>query len=127
MTNQTNTVEPIAFTTTLNPGQLVEGWRQWIVSDIDASSVSPEQLRRNLVKLTFTDEDDLGEEIEFLWKLEPDTHIIERVGQSTFSGMDVLTRFTAGFLEQFKAINLLGLHETNHSTLLQTLRCHVAK
>ena len=39
------------------PGQLVEvRRRQWIVSDVDASTVSPELPKRNLVKLASIDE-----------------------------------------------------------------------
>lgn len=46
------------------PGQLVEvRRRQWIVSDVDASAVSPELPKRNLIKLSSIDEDSLGEEI----------------------------------------------------------------
>ncbi len=71
------------------PGQLVEvRRRQWIVSDVDASAVSPELPKRNLVKLASIDEDALGEEIEVLWELEPGAHVIERAGLPTLSALD---------------------------------------
>lgn len=71
------------------PGQLVEvRRRQWIVSDVDASAVSPELPKRHLVKLASIDEDALGEEIEVLWELEPGAHVIERAGLPTLSAMD---------------------------------------
>ncbi|MBX3131421.1 MAG: DISARM system SNF2-like helicase DrmD [Polyangiaceae bacterium] len=71
------------------PGQLVEvRRRQWIVSDVDASAVSPELPKQNLVKLASIDEDALGEEIEVLWELEPGAHVIERAGLPTLSALD---------------------------------------
>jgi superfamily II DNA or RNA helicase len=71
------------------PGQLVEvRRRQWIVSDVDASAVSPELPKRNLVKLVSIDEDALGEEIEVLWEIEPGAHVIERAGLPTLSALD---------------------------------------
>lgn len=71
------------------PGQLVEvRRRQWIVSDVDAASVSPELPKWNLVKLASIDEDALGEEIEVLWELEPGAHVIERAGLPTLSALD---------------------------------------
>ncbi len=90
MTSQaTSAVEPVPSATAPEPGQLVEvRRRQWIVSDVDASSVSPEQPRRNLVKLASIDEDALGEEIEVLWELEPGAHVIERAGLPTLSALD---------------------------------------
>lgn len=71
------------------PGQLVEvRRRQWVVSDVDASAVSPELPKRNLVKLASIDEDALGEEIEVLWELEPGAHVIERAGLPTLTALD---------------------------------------
>ena len=88
------TIHPSAETsvpssTAPEPGQLVEvRRRQWIVSDVDASAVSPELPKRNLVKLASIDEDALGEEIEVLWELEPGAHVIERAGLPTLSALD---------------------------------------
>jgi SNF2 family DNA or RNA helicase len=62
--------------------------RQWVVADVDASAVSPELPKQNLVKLASIDEDALGEEIEVLWELEPGAHVIERAGLPTISALD---------------------------------------
>lgn len=71
------------------PGQLVEvRRRQWIVSDVDASAVSPELPKQNLVKLASIDEDALGEELEVVWELEPGAHVIERAGLPALVGLD---------------------------------------
>ena len=70
-------------------GQLVEvRRRQWIVSDVNASSLSPEQPLSHLVKLASIDEDALGEELEVLWELEPGAHVIEHAGLPTISALD---------------------------------------
>lgn len=82
--------DPLVLSSTApEPGQLVEvRRRQWIVSDVDASAVSPELPKRNLVKLASIDEDALGEEIEVLWELEPGAHVIERAGLPKLSALD---------------------------------------
>ena len=90
----TETSVPAA--TAPEPGQLVEvRRRQWIVSDVDASSVSPDLPKRNLVKLASIDEDALGEEIEVLWELEPGAHVIERAGLPSLSNFDDSTELEA--------------------------------
>jgi len=82
--------------TSPEPGQLVEvRRRQWIVSDVDASAISPELPKRNLVKLASIDEDALGEEIEVLWELEPGAHVIERAGLPSLSALDDSDRLEA--------------------------------
>ncbi|MCB9636506.1 MAG: DEAD/DEAH box helicase [Sandaracinus sp.] len=89
MTNAVATPTSVLSSTAPEPGQLVEvRRRQWIVSDVDASAVSPELPKRNLVKLASIDEDALGEEIEVLWELEPGAHVIERAGLPTLSALD---------------------------------------
>lgn len=71
------------------PGQLVEvRRRQWIVADVDGSTVGPDLPKCNLVKLASIDEDALGEEIEILWELEPGAHVIERAGLPSLSNVD---------------------------------------
>jgi superfamily II DNA or RNA helicase len=78
------------------PGQLVEvRRRQWIVSDVDASSVSSDLPRHSLVKLASIDEDALGEELEVLWELEPGAHVIERAGLPSLSALDDPDRLEA--------------------------------
>ena len=75
------TTANVQSATAPEPGQLVEvRRRQWMVADVDGSSVSPELPKRHLVKLSSIDEDALGEEIEVLWELEPGAHVIERAG-----------------------------------------------
>lgn len=89
MTNRLAAETAVASATAPEPGQLVEvRRRQWIVSDVDASAVSPELPKRHLVKLASIDEDALGEEIEVLWELEPGAHVIERAGLPTLSALD---------------------------------------
>ena len=85
-----STTHSLVFTSTApEPGQLVEvRRRQWIVSEVDASAVSPELPKRNLVKLASIDEDALGEEIEVLWELEPGAHVIEHAGLPMLSALD---------------------------------------
>ena len=62
MTDTVATHTSVLSSTAPEPGQLVEvRRRQWIVSDVDASAVSPELPKRNLVKLASIDEDALGE------------------------------------------------------------------
>jgi superfamily II DNA or RNA helicase len=89
MTKRLEAANSISSTTAPEPGQLVEvRRRQWIVSDVDASTVSPELPKHNLVKLASIDEDALGEEIEVLWELEPGAHVIERAGLPSMTGLD---------------------------------------
>jgi SNF2 family DNA or RNA helicase len=89
MTSQVASGASVLSSVAPEPGQLVEvRRRQWIVSDVDASAVSPELPKRNLVKLASIDEDALGEEIEVLWELEPGAHVIERAGLPSLSGID---------------------------------------
>ena len=87
--NRVANEKAVLSATAPEPGQLVEvRRRQWIVSDVDASSASPELPKRNLVKLASIDEDALGEEIEVLWELEPGAHVIERAGLPSLSALD---------------------------------------
>ena len=89
MTPRNATATPVLSATVPEPGQLVEvRRRQWIVSDVDASAVSPELPKQNLVKLASIDEDALGEDIEVLWELEPGAHVIERAGLPSLSALD---------------------------------------
>ena len=82
-------VAKIALNTAPEPGQLVEARRrQWIVSEVDGSSVAPGLPKRHLVRLASIDEDALGEEIEVLWELEPGAHVIERAGLPRMTGLD---------------------------------------
>jgi SNF2 family DNA or RNA helicase len=94
--NRVASENTVLSATAPEPGQLVEvRRRQWIVSDVDASAVSPELPKRNLVKLASIDEDALGEEIEVLWELEPGAHVIERAGLPSLSALDDPDRLEA--------------------------------
>lgn len=96
MTNGRASEATVLTATAPEPGQLVEvRRRQWIVSDVDASSVSPELPKRNLVRLASIDEDALGEEIEVLWELEPGAHVIERAGLPSLDGLDEPSKLEA--------------------------------
>ena len=89
MTTRTAKESSVLSATVPEPGQLVEvRRRQWIVSDVDASGVSPELPKRHLVKLSSIDEDALGEELEVLWELEPGAHVIERSGLPSMLELD---------------------------------------
>lgn len=84
------------FSAAPEPGQLVEvRRRQWIVSDIEAGSVSAGLPKRHIARLASIDEDALGEEIEVLWELEPGAHVIERAGLPRMSGLDDPTTLQA--------------------------------
>ncbi len=88
MTNAVATHTSVLSSTAPEPGQLVEVCRrQWIISD-DASAVSPDLPKLNLVKLASFDEDAPREGIQVLWELEPGAHIIERAGLPTISALD---------------------------------------
>jgi superfamily II DNA or RNA helicase len=96
VTTRTATESTVSSSTAPEPGQLVEvRRRQWVVSDVDASAVSPELPKQNLVKLASIDEDALGEEIEVLWELEPGAHVIERAGLPSLTGLDDPSRLEA--------------------------------
>jgi superfamily II DNA or RNA helicase len=78
-----------ALTSTPEPGQLVEvRRRQWIVADIDGSTVANGLPKQHLVRLSSIGEDSLGEEIEVIWEIEPGAHIIERAGLPQITGVD---------------------------------------
>ncbi len=84
------------FSAAPEPGQLVEvRRRQWIVSDIEAGSVSAGLPKQHIARLASIDEDALGEEIEVLWELEPGAHVIERAGLPRMTGLDDPTTLQA--------------------------------
>jgi superfamily II DNA or RNA helicase len=72
-------------------GQLVEvRRRQWIVADVQTSTMAGAATARpqHLLTLSSIDEDSLGEEIEVIWELEPGAHIVERAGLPAMTGQD---------------------------------------
>ncbi|MBA8792840.1 superfamily II DNA or RNA helicase [Friedmanniella endophytica] len=69
--------------TTLEVGQLVRArGQQWIVSDIDVSTLPVDELSasaipgRTLARLTSVSEDDLGEELTVVWEVEPGRGVV---------------------------------------------------
>lgn len=72
-------------------GQLVEARRrQWIVSDVERSTLSNSANTRpqHLIKLSSVDEDALGEELNVIWEIEPGVRKLENAGLPKFSGYD---------------------------------------
>ncbi len=79
------------------PGQLVDvRRRQWIVSDLEASTIETDPSCRHLVRLASLDEDALGVEMEVIWEIEPGARIIEHAGLPSMTGID-----DAGTLDAF--------------------------
>ena len=71
------------------PGQLVRVRNlQWIVADVDATSVGYDKPSQHLVRLSSISEDALGEEIEVIWEIEPGASVIERAGLPELNGID---------------------------------------
>lgn len=71
------------------PGQLVEvRRRQWLVAEVEASSLDNAAKAQHLVTLSSIDEDALGEELEVVWEIEPGAAIIERAGLPSITGQD---------------------------------------
>ena len=72
-----------APTSALEIGQLVRvRGQQWVVSDLDVSTLPADELAasvipgRTLVRLTSVSEDDLGEELEVIWEVEPGRAVV---------------------------------------------------
>lgn len=79
------------------PGQLVEVRRRhWMVADAQAADTrgdgTPPQHR---VTLSSVDEDNLAEEIDVIWEIEPGAHIVERAGLPEITGRDDTERLEA--------------------------------
>ncbi|MYB89166.1 MAG: DEAD/DEAH box helicase [Proteobacteria bacterium] len=93
------------------PGQLVEvRRRQWVVSKVQTSSLDhsqhilgvreastnykseadtePSLGKEHLVSMSSIDEDELGEELEVIWEIEPGAQVIERAGLPSITGQD---------------------------------------
>lgn len=78
------------------PGQLVEvRRRQWVVADVDAARLDT-GTPQHCVTLSSIDEDDLGEELEVVWEIEPGAQVIERAGLPSVTGQD-----DSGMLDAF--------------------------
>ncbi|MCZ0811877.1 DISARM system SNF2-like helicase DrmD [Roseovarius sp. EGI FJ00037] len=79
------------------PGQLVEvRRRQWVVADVIGSTLTGAgTLPQHLLTLSSIDDDNLGEEIEVVWELEPGAHVIEKAGLPSITGQDDTTELEA--------------------------------
>ncbi|EJY55741.1 helicase domain-containing protein [Alicyclobacillus hesperidum URH17-3-68] len=78
------------------PGQLVEvRRRQWVVGQVQSSTLSSGRNQQHLVTLSSIDEDALGEENQVIWELEPGAQIVERAGLPQITGWDSAERLEA--------------------------------
>lgn len=79
------------------PGQLVEVRRRlWVVADAKAADKRGETSQpQHHVTLSSVDEDNLAEEIDVIWEIEPGAHIVERAGLPEITGRDDSQRLEA--------------------------------
>src|SRR5262245_47105047 len=93
-------------TTTTSPhpeqGQMVSARsRNWMVTDVSASTLPPERLRtglespQHLVTLSSVEDDGLGEELNVIWELEPGARVVEKVALPDPTGFDPPDRLDA--------------------------------
>lgn len=79
-------------------GQLVEvRRRQWVVTDIEQSSLgdgSPSH-KQHLVTMVSLDEDSLNESLSAVWELEPGARVLETAGLPSVIGWDSCERLEA--------------------------------
>ena len=75
--------------------------RNWMVTDVAASSLPPERLRagleppQHLVTLSSVEDDGLGEELNVIWELEPGARVVEKVALPDPTGFDPPDRLDA--------------------------------
>ena len=82
-------IENQAYRARPEPGQLVEvRRRQWVVAEVNSSTLESNSASQNCVTLSSIDEDGLGEELEVIWELEPGAQVIERAGLPSITGQD---------------------------------------
>ena len=82
-------IETQAYRARPEPGQLVEvRRRQWVVAEVNSSTLESNSASQNCVTLSSIDEDGLGEELEVIWELEPGAQVIERAGLPSITGQD---------------------------------------
>src|ERR1700682_1506373 len=93
-------------TTTTSPqpeqGQMVSvRSRNWMVTDVSASTLSPERLQaglespQHLLTLSSVEDDGLGEELNVIWELEPGARVVEKVALPDPTGFDPPDRLDA--------------------------------
>lgn len=79
-------------------GQLVEvRRRQWVVTDIEQSSLTDGSVSRkqHLVTMVSLDEDSLNESLLAVWELEPGARVLETAGLPSVAGWDSCERLEA--------------------------------
>jgi len=82
-------IENQAYRARPEPGQLVEvRRRQWVVAEVNSSTLESNSASQNCVTLSSIDEDGLGEELEVIWEIEPGAQVIERAGLPSITGQD---------------------------------------
>jgi ERCC4-related helicase len=75
--------------------------RNWMVTDVAASTLPPERLRdglespQHLVTLSSVEDDGLGEELNVIWELEPGARVVEKVALPEPTGFDPPDRLDA--------------------------------
>ena len=82
------------------PGQMVSvRSRNWMVTDVSASTLPPERLKiespQHLITLSSVEDDALGEELNVIWEMEPGAKIVERVALPDPTGFDSPDRLDA--------------------------------
>lgn len=91
-------------TATISPhpeqGQMVSvRSRNWIVTDVSASTLPPERLQmespQHLLTLSSVEDDGLGEELNVIWELEPGARVVEKVALPEPTGFDPPDRLDA--------------------------------
>ncbi len=75
--------------------------RNWMVTEVSASTLPPERLRaglettQHLLTLSSVEDDGLGEELSVLWELEPGARVVEKVALPDPTGFDSPERLDA--------------------------------
>src|SRR5207249_6001892 len=91
-------------TTSTHPeqGQMVSvRSRNWMVTDVSASTLPPERLQtglespQHLLTLSSVEDDGLGEELNVVWELEPGARLVEKVALPDPTGFDEPARLDA--------------------------------
>ena len=68
--------------------------RNWMVTDVSASTLPPERLQtglelpQHLLTLSSVEDDGLGEELNVIWELEPGARVVEKVALPDPTGFD---------------------------------------
>src|SRR5258708_33355461 len=75
--------------------------RNWMVTDVSASTLPPDRLQtglespQHLLTLSSVEDDGLGEELQVIWELEPGARVVEKVALPDPTGFDQPDRLDA--------------------------------